>query len=58
VVERGAIVLESIGGVRAMFDAGAVLCFASHALAALHNPGSERTVVVAISRRQLRLANR
>lgn len=51
VVERGAIELESVFGVTATFERGAVLWLTGLGLRALHNRWSEPAVLLAISRR-------
>ena len=50
VVEQGVVELECLGGSRRRFETGAVLCFASLSLRALHNPGRAPTLLVAVSR--------
>lgn len=52
VVERGKIQLEASGGGRRDFATGDVLCLVGLSLRALHNPGPEPTVLVAVSRKQ------
>lgn len=51
VVERGEIELECAAGVRKRFPGGAVMWLEGIGLRTLHNPGSEPTVLVAVSRR-------
>ena len=51
VVERGEIELESIHGSRRRFMRGAVLWLEGLPLRAIHNPGSERALLVAVARR-------
>jgi hypothetical protein len=51
VVERGEIELECVTGSRQRLARGAVLWLAGLPLRALRNPGLERAVVVAVSRR-------
>jgi len=53
VVERGEIQLEGAGGGRRDFSTGDVLCLVGLSLRALHNPGLEPAVLVAVSRKQL-----
>lgn len=50
-IERGAVDLCCARGGRRRFTQGAVLFFEGLGLAALHNPGLEETVLVALSRR-------
>lgn len=50
-VERGAVELEGVSGARERFGAGDLLWLAGVPLRALHNPGEEPAVLVAISRR-------
>jgi hypothetical protein len=51
VVERGEIELECVTGGRQRLACGAVLWLAGLPIRALHNPGLERAVLVAVSRR-------
>jgi hypothetical protein len=50
IVESGEIELHCSRGGHRSFAAGAMLCFLGLGLRALHNPGVEDTVLVAISR--------
>ena len=50
-IERGAVDLLCVRGGRRRFTQGAVLFFEGLALTALHNPGVDETVLVALSRR-------
>jgi hypothetical protein len=52
-VASGALELESTGGARERFSAGATLWLARLSLCALHNPGSEVALLVAVSRRPM-----
>jgi len=49
-VRRGRIELRGVGGTRRTFARGDVLWLAGVPLRALHNPGSEPAVLVAVSR--------
>jgi hypothetical protein len=51
VVERGEIELETCSGRRWRFRCGEILSLADLPLQALHNPGSEATLLAAVSRR-------
>jgi hypothetical protein len=51
IVRYGQVELECVTGGRPRLAAGAVLWLAGLPLRALHNPGREPTVLVAISRR-------
>jgi hypothetical protein len=51
VVERGELELRCRAGGRRRFGTGAVLWLQGMELDALHNPGAERTVLAAVSRR-------
>ncbi len=51
VVEEGAIELECVRGGRRRFETGAVLWLSGVPLRAMHNPGPDRAVLVAVSRR-------
>ena len=51
VVERGEVELQTATGAGLRLRRGAVLCLAGLALRALHNPGGEPTVLVAVRRR-------
>jgi hypothetical protein len=51
VVGRGEIELEGPGGNRQRFRCGDVLCLSGLRLRSLHNRGTERAVLVAVSRR-------
>ncbi len=51
VVERGEVELQRATGAGLRLRRGAVLCLAGLALRALHNPGAEPTVLVAVRRR-------
>ena len=51
VVDRGEIELDCVGGSRRRFGRGAVLWLGGLPLRALRNPGDERAVLVAVSRR-------
>ncbi len=51
VVERGEIELRRATGAGLRLGRGAVLCLAGLALHALHNPGAEPAVLVAVRRR-------
>ena len=51
VVETGRIELETKGGGRCGFRTGDMLCLVGLALRALHNPGPEPAVLMAVSRR-------
>jgi hypothetical protein len=51
VVENGAIELECVRGGRRRFETGAVLWLSGLPLVAMHNPGPESALLVAISRR-------
>ena len=51
VVERGEVELECRFGGRRRFPAGAIMWLQGMDLRALHNPGSEPTVISAVSRR-------
>ncbi len=51
VVKRGAIELETLGGVRQKFGLGNVLFLCGLSLRLLRNPGGETTVLFAVSRR-------
>jgi hypothetical protein len=50
-IRAGEIELEDASGAVARFGAGDVLCLAATPLRALRNPGPERAVLLAISRR-------
>jgi hypothetical protein len=50
IIESGALELHCSRGGHRRFDTGAMLCFLGLGLRALHNPGVEETVLVAISR--------
>jgi hypothetical protein len=50
-IERGAVDLCCVRGGRRRFAEGAVLFFDGLGLTALHNPGVEEVVLVALSRR-------
>ncbi len=50
VVERGEIELHCADGGSRRFDTGSILWFDSLTLRALHNPGTEPAVLVALSR--------
>jgi hypothetical protein len=52
VVENGAIELECVRGGRRRFETGAVLWLSGLPLVAMHNPGPECALLVAISRRE------
>ncbi|MDQ6695866.1 MAG: cupin domain-containing protein [Actinomycetota bacterium] len=52
-VEQGQLELELRDGQRLLFDAGEVLWLTGLPALALHNPGDEDTVLVAISRRDI-----
>jgi hypothetical protein len=54
VVERGAVELESLSGARCRLEPGAVAWLVGLPLRALHNPGAETAVLVAVSRRGTR----
>jgi hypothetical protein len=51
VVERGEIELESLGGSVCRFARGDLLWLTGLSLRALHNPGREPALLVAVSRR-------
>ena len=51
VLERGEIELESVHGSRRRLDRGAVLWLAGLPIGAIHNPGSEPALLVAVARR-------
>jgi uncharacterized cupin superfamily protein len=51
VVGSGEIELEALGGSRERFRCGDILCFSGLPLRSLHNRGSERAVLVSVSRR-------
>jgi hypothetical protein len=51
VVERGEVELQGATGAGLRLGRGAVLCLAGLALRALHNPGAEPAVLVAVRRR-------
>ena len=51
VVETGRIELETQNGSRRGFRTGDVLCLVGLALRALHNPGPDPAVLMAVSRR-------
>ena len=51
VVERGALEVEGHCGGRRRFERGDVLWLAGLPLRTLHNPGTEHTLVAAVSRR-------
>jgi len=51
VVEEGAIELECVRGGRRRFEAGAVLWLSGVPLRAMHNPGPDVALLVAVSRR-------
>jgi hypothetical protein len=51
VVERGEIELEGVSGARVRFGPGDVLWLSGLSLRALHNPGLDPVVLVAVSRR-------
>jgi hypothetical protein len=51
VVERGQVEVECLGGSRHRFGCGDLLCLSGLPLRALHNPGSEPAVLVAVTRR-------
>jgi hypothetical protein len=51
IVERGEIELECLGNSHPRFQSGAVLCLDGLPIRAIHNPGSEVAVLVAVSRR-------
>jgi hypothetical protein len=51
IVERGEIELECLGSSHPRFQSGAVLCLDGLPIRAIHNPGSEVAVLVAVSRR-------
>ena len=51
VVETGSIELETQSGSRRGFRTGDVLCLVGLALRALHNPGPDPAVLIAVSRR-------
>jgi hypothetical protein len=53
IVEQGEIELEGLGGGRWHFRRGDVLWFTGLPLRALHNPGPEPAVLVALSRRHV-----
>jgi hypothetical protein len=50
VVAEGSLELERATGVRECFARGAVLTLAGLSLRALHNPGAQRTVLIAVAR--------
>jgi quercetin dioxygenase-like cupin family protein len=52
-VASGSLELEFTGGARRRFSTGAMLWLARLSLRALHNPGSEVAVLVAVSRRPM-----
>ncbi|HEV8651911.1 MAG TPA: hypothetical protein VG276_21570 [Actinomycetes bacterium] len=52
IVERGEIDLECLGGSRERFGRGEVLWLTGLPLRALHNPGREPALLVAVSRRR------
>ena len=49
--ETGRIEVETLTGSRRGFRTGDILCLVGLALRALHNPGPEPTVLMAVSRR-------
>jgi hypothetical protein len=51
VVEGGEIELECLGGTRRRFKRGDLLWLSGLPLRALHNPGSEPALLLAVSRR-------
>ncbi|HZA40221.1 MAG TPA: hypothetical protein VFA00_06305 [Actinomycetota bacterium] len=51
VVEHGEIELESVHGIRRRMKRGAVLWLAGMPIEAIHNPGSEPALLVAVARR-------
>jgi quercetin dioxygenase-like cupin family protein len=51
IVKRGEIELELVSGISHRFTRGDLLCLTGLPLRALHNPGSEPTLLVAVSRR-------
>ncbi|MDX6453479.1 MAG: hypothetical protein QOH16_3528 [Gaiellaceae bacterium] len=51
VVEEGALEVECLGGSRACFASGSILCFQRLGLRTLRNPGNEPVLLTAISRR-------
>jgi hypothetical protein len=55
VVERGEIELECVDGERRTFTRGNTLWLVGLPLRALHNPGFETTLLVAVSRRPTRV---
>jgi hypothetical protein len=52
VVERGDVELECVGGGRGRFGRGDVLWLSGIPLLALHNPGPDTALLVAVSRRR------
>jgi hypothetical protein len=51
IVERGDLELECVGGGRRRFARGDVMWLSGHPLVALHNPGPDAALLVAVSRR-------
>jgi uncharacterized cupin superfamily protein len=51
VVGSGEIELEVLGGRRERFRCGDILCFSGLPLRSLHNRGTQRAVLVTVSRR-------
>jgi hypothetical protein len=52
VIERGSIELETTGGARRLFRSGDILWLTGLSIRALHNPGKEPAVLVAVTRRR------
>jgi hypothetical protein len=52
VIERGDVELECVGGSRRRFGRGDVLWLSGMPLLALHNPGRDSALLVAVSRRR------